>query len=84
MEMNTDEIVTVLEEIFQQNCQSQTIQLSLLSTRNDVPQWTSMNHMLVIAAIEKKFNITFNLQEAIAASKDIHSMVQVLVQKLKR
>jgi acyl carrier protein len=79
--MTPNDIFNIIEQSFRQVCQSESINLDYKSTRNDIPQWTSLNHMIIIADIEKQMDITFNLQEAIDSSKDIKSLYDIVCKK---
>ena len=49
-------------------------------TTND--EWDSLHHMMLISEIEKEFNVTFSVDEAVAI-KNIRSIKELLKQKLK-
>ena len=49
---------------------------------DDVEEWDSLNHINLVSAIEKEFEIRFALEELMAL-KDVGSMIDLMVKKLK-
>ncbi len=60
-----EEIVSKLNPIFQKIFKDPNISISESTTANDVENWSSLNHMDLIHAVENEFNIKFNLREVI-------------------
>ncbi len=52
-----------LNGIFREVLDDDAINLSVEDTANDVDNWDSLNHIQLVVAIEKHFNIRFNSQE---------------------
>lgn len=52
-----------LEKVIRQafNLDSGTIQENW--TSNDIAEWDSLGHLILIAAVEKEFNIKFDIEE---------------------
>lgn len=64
--MSTNEI---LQEIFRQVFDDDTITLSPDLTANDIDGWDSLSHINLILAIENRFNIRFTQKELLTLSK---------------
>ena len=59
---------TLLEqvnEIFKEVLENATLQINLETSAQDIENWDSLNHVMLIAAIENKYNISFELDEMI-------------------
>jgi len=53
---------------------------SLSPTKND--EWDSLHHMMLISEIEKEFNVTFSVDEAVSI-KDLKSIKDLLRKKIQ-
>lgn len=62
MEELTQQIQTLMRDVFD----NKQITITTATAAKDIAEWNSLNHVLLIAAIEKKFNITFSLDEMIS------------------
>lgn len=61
--MNRCDILEKITPIFQQVFNDTTIVLSEGMTKDDFENWDSVIQMMLIAMIEKEFNIVFKLRE---------------------
>ncbi len=61
--MEKKEILIDIENIFKTILDNDDLELSPESTPNDIEQWDSLNHMQLLNAVEKKFEIKFKLKE---------------------
>ena len=61
--MNNEEYLTQLEEIVLKILPNQSIKLKLNSIASDFKEWDSMNHVKIVLACEKKFNIKLNSRD---------------------
>jgi acyl carrier protein len=50
-------------------------------TANDVAQWTSLTHLIMIENVENHFNIKLSLKELIKL-KNVGDLLQLIQQKL--
>jgi len=78
--MHTEEILKKVNEIFKEVLENDDITLTSDTTAADVDEWDSLNHIQLIVAIEKKFNIRFTSAE-IYTWKNIGDMCTVITQK---
>lgn len=63
--MEKNLILEGLNRIFRDITENQELILSPELTADDVEGWDSLNHTLIIAEIQKQFNIKFTLSEVL-------------------
>lgn len=61
--MNRNEITEKLAAVFHEVFNDNSIVLSDEMTANDVENWDSLTHMLMISKVEEVFSIKFKLKE---------------------
>ncbi len=61
--MNIDDILKQVNDIFIEVLDNDSIKLTSRATMNDVQEWDSLNHAIIISKIEKWFQIKFKLSE---------------------
>ena len=61
--MNRNEILEKLTIIFQKVLNDSSIELTMDMTTDDFENWDSVIQMMVVAMIEKEFDIVFKLRE---------------------
>lgn len=61
--MNKTEILKKVQEIFIDVLEDENIILNYHTTSNDIKNWDSLNHIILIVEIEKEFNFKFKLEE---------------------
>lgn len=54
-----------LESLFRETLEDDSIKLNRETTANDVEEWDSVNHLLLLHTIEEHFKIKFTLDEMI-------------------
>lgn len=62
-------IASKIVEIILQTFPNSTTKITKNTTANDVDEWDSLGHIMLIQAIEEKFNITFDLDELLEFNK---------------
>ncbi len=62
--MSREEIMERLKDIFIDVLENPLILINNQSTASDIPGWDSLNHIMLIVEIEKKFKIRFTAEEA--------------------
>lgn len=78
--MNREEIVAKVQEIFKDILEEEEIELKDNTTANDVDNWDSLTHILLVVAIEKAFNIKFTSKE-ILSWKNVGEMIDSIQAK---
>jgi len=61
--LNKIEILKKVQEIFIDVLEDENIILNYSTTSNDIEDWDSLNHIILIVEIEKEFNFKFKLEE---------------------
>jgi acyl carrier protein len=79
--MERNEILTKLTLIFRRIFNNETLILKNELTANDVDQWDSLTHMLLITGIEEEFAITFKLKE-LNKMRNVGDMIEIISLKL--
>lgn len=80
--MNKNEIIEKLTPIFREVLEMSDLVLSDELSANDVDNWTSLTHMLIMTKIEETFGITFKLKE-LKKLQNVGDMITVLEEKTK-
>ncbi len=62
-DMEQDQILKDLTQIFIKVFDDDSIQLTENTTTDDIEAWDSLNHIQMITAVEKYYKIRFNLNE---------------------
>jgi len=78
--MNRQEIIQELTPIFRKTFNDDTMVLFDEMTANDVDNWDSLTHMLLISNIEKSFSIKFKLRE-INKLKNVGALIDFIEKK---
>ncbi len=79
--MKKEEILEKLNEIFRENFDDDTIVVTEKTTASDIEEWDSLEHVNLMAKIEKEFNVKFELREMLTL-KDVGEMVNLLEKKI--
>ena len=61
--MNTEQILAKVTDIFRDVLDNDDLVIAATTTANDVEDWDSLNHMQIIAGVEKAFKIKFTSSE---------------------
>ena len=78
--MNKKEILKQVEEIFHDQLDDESIVLTSETTANDVDDWDSLTHIMLVVATEKKFNIKFTSKE-ILSWNNVGEMIDCILKK---
>lgn len=78
--MDRNAIIEKLTPIFREVLEMNELVLTDALSANDVDNWTSLTHMLIMTKIEETFNITFKLKE-LKKLQNVGDMILVLEQK---
>lgn len=78
--MEKTEIQSKLTSIFRKIFSNGTLILTNELTANDVENWDSLTHMLLIAEIEKCFTIKFKLKD-LNKMRNIGDMIDIIASK---
>jgi acyl carrier protein len=81
--MTEPEIYDALNQVFRQVLEDETIVLTKDTTAEDVDGWDSMNHIFIVAELEKRFGLKFRAAE-MEELKNAGELVSLLRQKLDK
>ena len=79
--MEQSVIFEKLTSIFRRTFNDETIVLSKELTANDVANWDSLSHMLMIGEVENTFSVKFKLRD-LGKLDNVGSLVDLIVYKL--
>lgn len=80
--MTREEVFEGLNEVFQDVFDDDTIEVQEETTADDIEDWDSFEHINLIVAIEKKFQIKFKMGE-VAKLKNVSEMVDLILERTK-
>lgn len=78
--MDNKEILAIVHEVFHDQLDDESIVLTNETTAEDVDDWDSLTHIMLVVAIEKKFEIKFTSQE-ILSWKNVGEMINCIKEK---
>lgn len=79
--MNRIEINNSLEKIFKKVFKNESIVLRDELTANDIDNWDSLTHMVLISDIEQYFSIKFKLKE-MNKMRNVGDMIDIISTKI--
>jgi acyl carrier protein len=71
-----------VQDIFRDIFDEEDMVIEDKTSSDNVEEWDSLNNINLVSAIEKEFEIRFSLGELMAL-KDVGSMIDLMVEKLK-
>ncbi len=81
--MTDAEIDNTLNDVFRQVLEDDTIELTPLTTAEDVDGWDSMNHIFIVVELEKRFGVKFQAAE-MEELKNVGELKSLINQKLAK
>ena len=78
--MNEDEILDKMNEVFKRVLGNQVGEIKKLTSPADLDQWTSLNHVLLIAETEKEFGVKFDLDDMMEF-ENVGDIIQGIIRK---
>ncbi len=78
--MNKEEALKIINDVFIDVLDNKNIIINLNTTANDVEDWDSLNHIQLVVAIEKRFNIRFKSSE-IRNWNNVDEMIESILSK---
>ena len=79
--MQNEEILKGVQDIFIDVLEDDDIVLNHNTTADDITGWDSLNHVVLVVEIEKKFNIKFKLEE-IQSFKNVGEICDSIFNKI--
>ncbi len=80
--MTREQVYEKLNEVFHDVFDEETIQVNDSTTANDIEDWDSLEHINLIVAVEKSFEIKFTMGE-VTGMKNVGAMVDIILERGK-
>ena len=80
--MTREEVFDGVQDIFRDIFDEDDMVIEDKTSSDDIEDWDSLNHINLVSAIEKEFEIRFALGELMAL-KDVGAMIDLMIEKLK-
>lgn len=78
--MEKKDILLRLTEIFKSVFKDNSLSISEESTANDIDQWDSLSHMILITEVEQAFAIKFKLKD-LNKMRNVGDMMDIIILK---
>lgn len=78
--MKKEDILAKVQEVFRETLDNDEIVLSETTSADDVEEWESLTHVMLVVAIEKEFSIRFGSSE-IQSWKNIGELIETIEKK---
>ena len=69
-----------LNEVFQNVFDDEDIVVDRKTTADDIEDWDSLEHIRLIAAVEREFNVKFTMKE-VSAMKNVGEMMDIIAER---
>jgi acyl carrier protein len=79
--MEENSVIQKLEKIFREVFANESIHITREMSANDLSEWNSLNHMLLISEVENIFSIKFKLKE-LNKMRNVGDMIDLIISKL--
>lgn len=79
--MNKDQILNKVQDIFRDIFDDDDILISDNTIPEEIKDWDSLNHVLLISSVQEEFNIKVDLEDSINMI-DVKGILKVIAQKL--
>ncbi len=80
--MDSKTIYTRLNKVFRDVFDDDSITVNPKTTANDIEDWDSLEHITLIAAVEKEFKMKFKMGE-ISSMKNVGEMANIVAARGK-
>lgn len=80
--MTREQVYEKLNEVFRDVFDEESIQVNDSTTANDIEDWDSLEHINLIVAVEKSFEIKFTMGE-VTGMKNVGAMVDIILERGK-
>ena len=79
--MERSELIEKLSNIFRSTFSDDELIISDELNADDVDNWNSLTHMILISDVEKEFNVKFKLKE-LNKMKNVGALIELIQSKL--
>lgn len=77
-----EEILNDCTEIYREVLKNETIELTSDTNANDIDEWDSLNHTILLNEVQKHFGVKFKLKEIIKF-KNVGDMCTLIKERLQ-
>jgi acyl carrier protein len=81
--ISRNDISSEVENIFKVVFNDNDLVISDSTDSNDIEDWDSLEHINLIVAMEKRFNLKFNISE-VSELKNVGEMINLIQRKLEK
>ena len=81
--MDREKITEKLTEVFRDVFDNEDITITDATTADDIEEWDSLEHISLIAAVEKAFKMRFTMKE-VSGMKNVGEMINILCERAKK
>ena len=74
------EILSRIQKIFREALNNEEIVLQRETHAGDIEEWDSLNHMILVIAIEKEFDLKFGIGE-LQSFQNVGDMIDLIIEK---
>ncbi|MBQ8824005.1 MAG: acyl carrier protein [Ruminococcus sp.] len=78
--MTHNEVMQRLTEVFRDVFDDESINIYDTTTANDIEDWDSIEHINLIEAVEKEFNMQFQMRE-VSSMKNVGEMADIVASR---
>lgn len=79
--MTREDVFKRVNEVFQDVFDDESIVVVDATNANDIEDWDSLEHINLVVAIEKEFNIKFEMAE-VGKMKNVGEMVDIILTRI--
>ena len=80
--MSEQEILNAVQDIFRDNFDDDTLEITRSTCADDIEDWDSLAHITLIATIEKEFQMKFTMDE-VGHLKNVGEMASIVMERAK-
>ncbi len=81
--MDKEKITARLTEVFRDVFDDEELEIDDSTTADDIEAWDSLEHISLIAAVEKTFKMRFTMKE-VSGMKNVGEMINILCERAKK
>lgn len=79
--MTREAVFARLNKVFQDVFDDDTIMVNDATTAKDIDDWDSLEHINLVVAVEKEFDMKFSVSE-VSAMKNVGEMVDLILERI--
>ena len=80
--MTEQEILNAVQDIFRDNFDDDTLEITRSTCADDIEDWDSIEHINLIGAVENEFRMRFKMRE-VSGMKNVGEMIDIISERGK-